>query len=227
MFGEMELGYTKKLTKHFNAENAFVFRITHIDNVKWILENGLHCINSDIQDPNFISIGHKYLIKKRKQQEIPSGGKLADYIPFYFTPYSPMLYAITEGNFKSVEHCKREEIVILTASLKTIAAKQDIKFTFTDQHAYLKSAEFYSSLDELKKIQWKILQDPQNFKKNYRNPKARELYQAEALIRGHLPLEYLRSMICYGEKQKRFVEEERDKSGANLKIVADPDCYFR
>ena len=32
---------------------AYIFRITHIDNVPWILRNGIHCQNSPVRDPNF------------------------------------------------------------------------------------------------------------------------------------------------------------------------------
>lgn len=32
-------------------ENAFIFRITHMDNVPWMLRNGIHCRNSPNRDP--------------------------------------------------------------------------------------------------------------------------------------------------------------------------------
>ncbi len=40
-----------------NQEKALIFRITHRDNVPWIITNGMHCRNSGIHDPNFVSIG--------------------------------------------------------------------------------------------------------------------------------------------------------------------------
>ena len=44
---------------------SLLFRITHIGNVPWILKNGLHCNNSGILDPNFVTIGNPELISKR------------------------------------------------------------------------------------------------------------------------------------------------------------------
>ena len=35
-----------------------IFRVTHIDNVLWVLDNGLHCKESGVQDPNFVGIGN-------------------------------------------------------------------------------------------------------------------------------------------------------------------------
>lgn len=44
------------------AARALIFRITHIDNLVWILSHGLHCGNSDTRDPNFVQIGSAELI---------------------------------------------------------------------------------------------------------------------------------------------------------------------
>jgi hypothetical protein len=82
-----------------NAGRALIFRITHVDNVRWILGNGLHCRSSGIVDPNFVNIGNVELIDKRQHRivDIPPGGTLSDYIPFYFTPFSPMMLNIRTG----------------------------------------------------------------------------------------------------------------------------------
>jgi hypothetical protein len=34
-------------------EKGLIFRITHRDNVPWILKNGMHARNGDEFDPNF------------------------------------------------------------------------------------------------------------------------------------------------------------------------------
>lgn len=82
-----------------SPEKALIFRITHIANVPWILENGLYCRSAAEQDPRFVEIGNPDLIDKRKHRVVPAppGGTLSDYVPFYFTPYSPMLYNIKTG----------------------------------------------------------------------------------------------------------------------------------
>src|SRR5215211_5366668 len=81
-------------------ENGYIFRITHIANVPWILENDLACYNSNGKDPNFREIGLPDLTRKRANRKVPvpPGGTLADYVPFYFTPHSPMLYKIKTGH---------------------------------------------------------------------------------------------------------------------------------
>ena len=46
------------LSDKLNKEKALIFRITHVRNVDWILENGLPASSSTHKDPNFVSIGN-------------------------------------------------------------------------------------------------------------------------------------------------------------------------
>ena len=127
-----------------SRENAFIFRITHIENVPWLMENGIHCSNSDKRDPNFHPIGNPDLIDKRTHRvvPVPPGGTLSDYVPFYFTHHSPMLYNIKTG-YNGIRMTPMSEIVILVTSLHRVAEDQ-LPFVFTDRHAYLQAAQFTS-----------------------------------------------------------------------------------
>lgn len=96
-------------------EAARIFRITHVSNLPWIFDHGLHCKNSVIQDPNFIPIGMAELIEKRsgRSVSIGPGGTLSDYVPFYFTPRSIMMYHIKTG-YNNVIQRPNSEMVFLT-----------------------------------------------------------------------------------------------------------------
>ena len=89
----------KSLQETLTSEKALIFRATHRLNLPWVLANGLHCRSSDLQDPDFVAIGNAEIISRRQSRSVPiaPGGNLADYIPFYFTPYSLMLYNIKTG----------------------------------------------------------------------------------------------------------------------------------
>ena len=56
-------------------ENGFIFRITHIANVPWMLDHALHCRNSPEHDPNYVEIGNPELIEKRTHRAEPSDGR--------------------------------------------------------------------------------------------------------------------------------------------------------
>lgn len=204
---------------------ALIFRITHIENVPWIFANGLHCRNCDAFDPNYREIGNPDLIEKRAHRVVPiqPGGMLSDYIPFYFTPYSPMLLNIKTG-YNGMTKTPMSEIVILASSLRTIA-EQDIPFVFSDRHAYLMTAEFSSDLAELDRIDWKILRE-RDFKRNPNDPGKFERYQAEALIYQHLPVTALAGIVCHGQAQESYLQDLMQKVNLNLTLAARPDWYF-
>ena len=116
------------------AENALIFRITHKDNLPWILSNGLHCRNSSSRDSNFVNIGMTDLIDKRIPWVVPRkpGGALSDYVPFYFTPRSMMAFNIHTG--RGVRQRDNVEIIILVTSLVRLC-EQGVPFLITDKHA--------------------------------------------------------------------------------------------
>lgn len=107
------------LSEMLRPQSALIFRITHIENVSWILQNGLHCQNSTKSDPNFRTIGDLDLIEKRHNWSVHQdpGGTLSDYVSFYFTPSSIMLYRVTteSGSLSS------SEIAIIVTSLHRIS----------------------------------------------------------------------------------------------------------
>jgi hypothetical protein len=209
-----------------NAENALIFRITHIANVPWILRNGLHCKASGVQDPKFVRIGNLELIAKRTARTIPipPGGSLSDYIPFYFTPFSMMMYNIKTG-YGGIQQFPNSEIVIMASSLRGLADK-GITAVFSDRHAYLHTAQFFQSLDDLDKIDWELLRR-RDFKRDVDDPEKTDRYQAEALVHRHLPVEHLAGIVCHGENERRTLEAQREEVDVGLKIVARPGWYFQ
>ena len=208
-----------------NADKAWIFRITHIDNVPWILANGLHCPNSKTVDPNFRQIGNPDLIRKRSKRvvPIPPGGTLEDYIPFYFTPLSPMLYNIKTGRNGTQAH-SMDEIVILVSSLYRVA-ELGLPFVFTNSHAYPPTTEFSSNLDDLNRIDWPILA-AHDFKRDPEDPGKIDRYQAEALIHRHLPVTAIKGLACFGPTQESRLNGMLLAAGVSLKVLAKHEWFF-
>ena len=206
-------------------EKAYIFRIVHIANVPWILDNGLHCRNSRQHDPDFVEIGNSELIEKRKQREVdsPQGGVLSDYVPFYFTPHSPMLYNIKTG-YQGLTQRPMKDIVVMVSSLPKLVA-QKIPFVFSDRHANLLTATFFDDLADLHHIPWKLLNN-RDFKRDPNDPSKFERYQAEALVYKHLPVAALSGIICYGEAQKSILRGHIEKRRQTMKVEVQPGCYF-
>ncbi len=73
----------------------FAFRLTHIANIPHIAKYGITSSHSPNKNDKYVSIGDSQIIGKRKDF-LTNGINLSEYIPFYFGPRSPMLYAKTK-----------------------------------------------------------------------------------------------------------------------------------
>lgn len=210
---------------NLNSEKALIWRIVHRDNLPWILDNGLHCGNSDVLSTDWINIGNPELIDKRASHTVPlsPGGVLNDYVPFYFTPFSVMLKNIHSG-WGDIEKRSNEEIVILVSSLPHLK-KQGLSFLFTDSHAYYECTTFYSDISNLDKIDWKILQQ-RNFARDPNDPAKFERYQAEALIHQHCPVTGLLGIVCYTDQLKAQIVQQLHDRSLNLDVHVRTGWYF-
>jgi len=213
------------VSEKLNAEKALIFRIVHRDNVPWILTNGMHCRSSTVQAPRYRTIGNPDLIDKRQRRTvpIPPGGTLSDYVPFYFTPFSPMMLNIKTGH-GGVTRVPNEEIVIFVSSLPRVA-ELGIPFVFSDRHAYLQTANFYSALAELSNITWELLQR-RDFKRDPDDPEKIERYQAEALIHQQVPLEAFLGAVCYTKLVEHELNQLVVSSSMSFKVARRPGWYF-
>ena len=213
------------MVQYISAENALIFRITHIDNLPWILANGLHCKNSNIADPQFVTIGSPELISKRASRivPLPPGGTLSDYIPFYFTPYSPMMYNIHTG-YGGIRKVNNADIVIIVSSLRDLT-KERLSTVYTDRHAYLRTARFFSSLNDLDNVDWSLLRR-RDFRRDPDDLEKTDRYQAEALIHRHLPVALVSGIICHSETERASIALAMEEAEVELKTVARPNLYF-
>lgn len=206
-------------------EHARIFRITHVDNVAWILANGLYCSVSEVLDPNFRRIGNEDLINKRPTRHVPiaPGGSLGEYVPFYFTPRSPMLYNIKTG-WNGVPMVPMRDIVVMVTALPRLS-EEGVPYVFADRHAYMVHARFSSDLAELNRIDWDIL-DQSDFVRDPNDPGKVDRYQAEALVYQHLPVSMLDEIVCCTDEGTRQVRDLADDVGIDLGIATRREYFF-
>ncbi|HEX4055723.1 MAG TPA: DUF4433 domain-containing protein [Tepidisphaeraceae bacterium] len=209
-----------------NAEDARIFRITHIDNVPWILGNGLHSRSSPHQDPSFVQIGLLDLIDKRASRRVPAGpgGLLSDYVPFYFTPWSIMMYKIKTGHGGDVIQRANREIVIMVSSVYRLLEK-NISFVFTNAHAYMMEADYFTDVRQLSEVDWPLLRS-RDFKTDPNDPGKQGRYQAECLVHKHLPIDALLGIACYDENAKAKLADKSRACGSPIKIDTVQGWYF-
>lgn len=139
-----------------------IYHITHINNLTSILKSGGLIANGRLrrQGINYLDIAHEGIQDRRARTCVPCGAGrvLHDYVPFYFAPRSPMLYAIHRGNVKAYQQGQRP-VIHLVSEAEAIEA-EDLAFAFTDGHAVIHYTQFFDDLNELDYvIDWEIMQE--------------------------------------------------------------------
>jgi len=132
-----------------------------------------------------------------------------------------MAYNIKTG--RNVRQRPSDEIVIFVSSLPNLK-KNGIDFVFTDRHAYLRTAQFSTDLAMLNEIDWPILKR-RDFRHDPEDPEKTERYQAEALVREHLPVNGLLGVLCYNNTVTDMVQRSIAANGHALKAVTKPGWY--
>lgn len=175
-------------------------------------------------DPNFRNIGNVDLIGKRSHRvvHVGPGGMLSDYVPFYFTPFSIMMFNIHTGY--NVKQVPNDQIVILTSSLHRVA-ELGIRFVFTDQHAYLRNANFYTDFQDLEQLDWDLW-NRKDFKHDPDDPGKKDRYQAEALIWKCLPVEGLMGICCYDSDIEERIKTELANRDLAIRTAVQRSWYF-
>jgi len=136
-----------------------IFHITHIRNLPGILNNGGLWCDRVVSQRNLahVSIAHQHIKDRRAQKNVPISphGVVADYVPFYFAPRSPMLYSIAHGYVEGYQG-GQSEVFNLVASAEAVL-QSGLPFVFTDGHAEMNISHFYQELQDLDKVDWNIM----------------------------------------------------------------------
>lgn len=83
------------------ADKKLLYHITDFNNLESILQQDGLLANNLVREKavEYENIAHTNIQGRRvnKTVPLPPYGNLHDYVPFYFAPRSPMLYAILKG----------------------------------------------------------------------------------------------------------------------------------
>lgn len=172
---------------------TLIYHITHISNLPSILKaDGLWC-DSSRREQGFpiIGIAHQNIKDRRAKQAVPlaARGTLADYVPFYFAPRSPMLYAIHSG---AVEGYQGGQAAVLhLVSTAETASDTGRPWCFTDGHAEMGMTEFSDDLDRLGELVNFGIMQSQYWNDTPEQPDRKRRRQAEFLVHECFPWRFV------------------------------------
>lgn len=216
-----------------------LFHITAIDNLPAILatnallsKNGGAAAGIDYQN-----IAHAGAQGARAVRTVPEppGGVVHDFVPFYFAPRSPMLYAINGGR---VAGCtwRQEDIVHFETTVERVTALGR-PFVFYDRNATLAFSTAFTELADLDSaVAWDLLTEPpqlDGYCKYWHNNAADARYadrmerrQAEFLVRDAVPLSCISRLGVFDAAREARVQAAIAASGVSLRVEITRAWYF-
>jgi ssDNA thymidine ADP-ribosyltransferase, DarT len=191
------------------------YHITHVDNLASIVACGeLSCDRRcAAAERNPIGIAHTDLKEKRarKAVAVAAGGTLADYVPFYYAPRSPMLYSIATG-WVAEYGGSQEEILHLVCSVDELAKSR--RFVITDRHPITPLAEQSDDLDALDELDWGLMR-AQYWSDTDEDGERKFRRQAEFLVYRSVPVTSIRLVGA-------MTRETASRAAESLSTLPDP-----
>lgn len=188
-----------------------ICHFTDVSNLAGIVEAGaLQCHRSA---PTKVDIGNTGIKSNRQLIDVTCGpgGKVCDYVPFYFAPRSPMLYSIKRGNVEGVEPDQRRLVYLVSSTEAMYGAGLDCVFTNGNAAVYI--TDFDDEPDNLEThVDWAIMEE-----KYWRNtPEDGDRVRrrmAEFLVHEQVPIELFTEIGVYDAEIRDAVEEALDGDG--------------
>lgn len=178
----------------------YIFHFTDVHNLDSIIKNGLLCTNVK----NEMSIQHKNIAnmtiqERRANMDVPvgPGGKVHDYVPFYFSSMNPML--LTLLNQKNVD---QQYIIYFCVKIDRLE-KEDAVFTNASANT-VEPPTFYEETDKLNKLNWDLIDSR---KWGGWTDEERHQKMAEALIHTKVDISEVNTILVYNEGIKNAVEQ--------------------
>ena len=184
-----------------------IYHITHIDNLPSILaDGGLHCCRVLRHGGvTYTDIAYGHIQDTRASTVVPCGpgGTLHEYVPVYFAPRSPMLYAIHGGWVPGYQEGQKPVVHLVSSAQAVARAGQ--RFVLTDGHATKAFTQFLDTLDGLDRVDWTVM--PLTFWNDTReDPDRKRRRQAEFLVHSFFPWHLVTEIGVISVEMKDRVE---------------------
>lgn len=205
-----------------------IYHITHVRNLLRIIASGglQSCQVLKDQQTSYTNIAHQGIQDRRAIREVPCGkkGTLHDYVPFYFAPRSPMLYAILKGKVEGYQG-GQYPIIYLSSTVQAIQ-QHGIPFVFTDGHGTnTPLTNFYIDPSDLDKLDWSVM-NATYWHDILTDGDRKRRRQAEFLVHRFFPLQLVDQISVISELAKTLVEQTLLNSGHQLVVNIRKDWYY-
>ncbi len=210
-----------------NLDNLWLFRIIPLANLQNNISNGFYAKAAKKIDPNYISIGSLDVITRRDRKTVKCYPELMvnDFVPFYFSARTPMLYNIITGH--GVPSYPQKDIIYLCSKFRDLACN-DFKWCYTNGNAAIEITKFYSNFTNIETdIDWISIHthDFRDANADGDEDRIRKKH-AEFLVHNHVPPKYIKKIIVLDETAKQNVDKILKNLNIKIDILVNPNNKF-
>jgi hypothetical protein len=162
----------------------------------------------------------------RKQRRVPLSpfGRVADYVPFYFAPRSPMLYTLAKGNVPTYTD-GQDPLVYLTSSTEAAAAA-GLPCLFSDGNCASPLTEVFDDPAALESaIDWEIM-TAKMWANTLDDQDRMRRRMAEFLVHQRVPVACISLIVVRRETIMDRVKAILAAHGSGIPVVVRPWWYF-
>lgn len=208
---------------------TLLFHFTRVEHLATIIASGLHCDRrAQAEGLLSIEVGNREVksLRSARGVSVHPGGVVADYVPFYFAPRSPMLYVIDRGGVASYSD-GTDRIIYLATTLERLA-ELGLDPVLSDRNAALRVAAFHRWRDgepEDSFIDWPLMKATM-WNSDADHPDRMERRMAECLVHGTVPWEAIQFV---GAKSQTVLDEVNAvlaRTAAAPSVGVRPRWYF-
>jgi hypothetical protein len=204
-----------------------IYRIMHVSNLENIVGTGyLFCENKRHRhDAPWKSIAHENIQYRRRAKPVPcgAGGTVCDYVPWYYAPRSPMLYAHFKEKVPGNSEGQNPIIYFRSTIQRVVAA--NLPFVFTDGHAIMFNSHFFDDLKDLNQIDWPLMLS-RFWNATDADPDRPRRRQAEFLIHHRFPLSLVEEIVVFNREALTVAQNCLNNLSQAPIIRVDKSWYF-
>lgn len=206
-----------------------VYHFTRVEHLASIVRNGL-LSDTEVQQRSVLrqELGDHGIKSARRRRPVPcgAGGYVADYVPFYFAPRSPMLYSIAKGNVPNVDsNCNR--VIYLITTTQNLQATR-ARVVYSNQNARMDFASMTvddTLLDGDDFIDWPLMRS-KFWNNTVDDPDRKERRQAEFLVHTRVAWSVITEVAAKTPGTASEVQAILAQARMMTKVSVHPDWYF-
>ena len=207
-----------------------VTHFTHVAHLATVIEQGL-LSDAAAHDAGVLAVevGDLGIKDRRRSREmpVPPGGTVADYVPFYFAPRSPMMFSISKGNVPSYQGSTARLIYLVTSLEHLHGTGHEV--VLSDRNAVYAYADFRvfdpADLIDDDFIDWDLMRQ-RDWYNTDAEPQRKERRMAEALVHERVAWEAITQIGTQSEIVAAEVRAILAAARSSIPVYVRPEWYF-